>query len=152
MRELGDDTKWCYRHTHMGPELQNSFKEGTSGQLYGKLTIRHHVFRKYVPPNQTRPVFGLFGLQSWLTSRHVCGHVTRTTCTLRAPVDRPWVVDDVRHWNFSICYSNIEVMALLVEGGKCKSQKKKYFVGSPIFLYILWLYPSTKRAITPMFL
>ena len=26
-----------------------------------------------------------------------------------------------------------------------------YFVGSPIFLYILWLYPSTKRAISPMF-
>ena len=33
--------------------------------------------------------FGLFGLQSSLTSRHVCGHVTRATCILRAPVDRP---------------------------------------------------------------
>ena len=43
---------------HIGPELRNSFKEGTSGQLlYGKLTVRHHVYRKYVPPNQTHPVF-----------------------------------------------------------------------------------------------
>ena len=88
---------------HMGLELQNSFKEVTIGDQYGKLTVRHHVFRNYVTPNQTRPVFGLFGLQSWLTSRHVCGHVARTTCILRAPVDSPWVVDDVRHWNFSSC-------------------------------------------------
>ena len=29
---------------------------------------------------------------------------TRATCILRAPVDSPWVVDNVRHWNFSICY------------------------------------------------
>ena len=38
-----------------------------------------------------------FGIQSWLTStsRHVCGHMERATYILRAPVDRPWVVDDV---------------------------------------------------------
>ena len=36
---------------HMGPELQNSFIEVTRGNQYGKLTIRHHVFRKYVSPN-----------------------------------------------------------------------------------------------------
>ena len=74
---------------HMGPELQNSVEEGSSGKLYGKLTVRHHVFRIYVTPNHTRPVFGLFGLQSSLTSRHVCGHVARATCILRAPVDSP---------------------------------------------------------------
>ena len=45
-----------------------------------------------------------FGIQSWLTSRHVCGHMEGATYILRAPVDRPWVVDDVRHWNFSICF------------------------------------------------
>ena len=51
---------------HMGLELQNSFKEGPSDQQYGKLTVRHHVFRNYVSPNQTCPVFGLF---HYLTSR-----------------------------------------------------------------------------------
>ena len=81
---------------HMGLELQNSFKEGPSDQQYGKLTVRHHVFRNYVSPNHTRPVFGLFGLQSWLTSRHVCGHVARATCLLRVPCDRPGGVDDFR--------------------------------------------------------
>ena len=64
----------------------------------------HPWARGKYQPNQTIPVFGLFGLQSWVTSRHVCGHVTCATCNLRAPVDSPWVVDDVRHWNFSICY------------------------------------------------
>ena len=29
---------------------------------------------------------------------------TRGTCILKAPVDSPWVVDDVRHRNFSIFY------------------------------------------------
>ena len=48
----------------MGPELQNCFKEVPTGDQYGKLTVRHHVFRNYVSPNQTCPVFGLFGLQS----------------------------------------------------------------------------------------
>ena len=64
----------------------------------------HPWARGKYQPNQTIPVFGLFGLQSWLTSGHVCGHVARATCILRAPMDSPWVVDDVRHWNFSICY------------------------------------------------
>ena len=40
----------------MGPELQNSFEEGSSGKLYSKLTVRHHVFRIYVTPNHTRLV------------------------------------------------------------------------------------------------
>ena len=44
---------------HMGPEQPNSFKEGARDQLYCKLTIRHHVFRQYVSPNQTRPVLGV---------------------------------------------------------------------------------------------
>ena len=42
-------------------------------------------------------------------------------------------------------------MALLVEGCNCEIQKIKFFEGSPIFLHILQLYPSTKRVITPMF-
>ena len=42
---------------HMGLELQNSFKEVARGDQHGKLTIRHHVFRKYVSPNQICPVF-----------------------------------------------------------------------------------------------
>ena len=41
---------------HMGVELQNSFKEGPRGELYGKVTIRHQGFRKYLSPNQTCPV------------------------------------------------------------------------------------------------
>ena len=36
--------------------------------------------------NPEQKEIGLFGLQSSLTSRHVCGHVTRATCILRAPV------------------------------------------------------------------
>ena len=36
---------------HMGLERQNSFKEVTRGDQYGKLTVRHHVFRNYVSPN-----------------------------------------------------------------------------------------------------
>ena len=54
--------------------------------------------------------------KSWLTSRHVCGHVTRVTCILMIPVDSPWVVDVFRHWNFSICLKKIGVMGILVEG------------------------------------
>ena len=41
------------KNKHTGLELQNSFKEVARGDQYGKLTIRHHVFRKYVSPNQT---------------------------------------------------------------------------------------------------
>ena len=134
-----------------GPERVFWLKMGSRDKLNGFYLIWPCTIRIHASPNHTRPVFGLFGLQSWLTSRHVCGHVARATCILRAPVDSPWVVDDVRLWNFSICYWNIEVMAVLVEGCKCKIQEKKYFVGSPIFSYILWLYPFTKRAIAPMF-
>ena len=36
-----------------GLELKNSFKERSKGDQYGKLTVRHHVFRKCVSPNQT---------------------------------------------------------------------------------------------------
>ena len=39
--------------------------------------------------NPEQKEIGLFGLQSSITSRHVCGHVTRATCILRAPVDSP---------------------------------------------------------------
>ena len=40
--------------------------------------------------------------KSWLTSSHVCGHVTRATWHLKVPGDRSFAVDDFRHWNFSI--------------------------------------------------
>ena len=43
--------------THMGAEVQNSFKEVPRRDQYGKLTMRHQGFRKYVSPNQTCPVF-----------------------------------------------------------------------------------------------
>ena len=43
--------------SHMGPEVQNSFKEGARGAQYGKLAVRHQGVRKYVSPNQTYPVF-----------------------------------------------------------------------------------------------
>ena len=36
---------------HMGAEPQNSFKGVPRGQLYGKLTTRHHLFRYYVSPD-----------------------------------------------------------------------------------------------------
>ena len=49
--------KWGPKNPHMGLELQNSFKEVARGAQYGKLTGRHQGFRKYVSPNQTRPVF-----------------------------------------------------------------------------------------------
>ena len=62
--------------SHIGLELQKSFKEVPRGNQYGKLTVRHHVFRNYVSPNQTRLVVGLFGLQSGLTSGHVCSEGT----------------------------------------------------------------------------
>ena len=46
-----------HKKWHMGPEVQNSLKEVTRGDQYGKLTGRHQGFRKYVSPNQTCPVF-----------------------------------------------------------------------------------------------
>ena len=42
---------------HMGAEVQNSFKEVARDDQYGKLTVRHQGFRKYVSPNQTCLVF-----------------------------------------------------------------------------------------------
>ena len=109
---------------HMGAETQNSFKGVARGPLYCKLTTRHHRLRDYVSPNQSCKVFGDFGQKSWLTSRHVCGHVTRATCLLGVPWDGPGVVDSFRHWNFSICSKNIGVMAILVEGYNSKIFKK----------------------------
>ena len=38
----------------MGLEVQNSFKEGPKGDQYGKVTVRHQGFRKYVSPNQPK--------------------------------------------------------------------------------------------------
>ena len=46
-----------YLVLHMGAEVQNSFKEGPRGDQYGKLTVSHQGFRKYVSPNQTCLVF-----------------------------------------------------------------------------------------------
>ena len=37
-------------------------------------------------------ILKIFNFKSWLTSRHVCGHMKRVTCILRVPRDRPWVV------------------------------------------------------------
>ena len=50
--------------------------------------------------------------QSSITLRHL----TYTTWNLRVPMVSPWVVESVRHWNFSICLKNIGFMANLVEG------------------------------------
>ena len=49
---------------HMGAEPQNSFKGGSRGPLYGKLTTRHHRLSYYVSPNQSCKVFGDFGQKS----------------------------------------------------------------------------------------
>ena len=57
------------------PNVNNVFRIGRrAGILFFPLRTTHR-FSGYVSPIQTRAVFGLFGLQSWLTSRHVCGHV-----------------------------------------------------------------------------
>ncbi len=76
--------------------------------------------------------------------------MTRATWVLKIPRDSPWVVDVFRHWDFSICSNDIGVMAVLMEGCDCKIQEKMDFCGRSNFLYFYWLYPSTKRAITPM--
>ena len=88
--------------------------------------------------------------KSWLTSSHVCGHVTRATWHLKVPADRSFAVDDFRHWNFSIWSTNKGVMAILVEGYNAKNAS---FWGGPIimqFIDFLGIYPSTKMAITPL--
>ena len=118
------DSEEMNLYTYMGAEPKNSFKGGPRGPLYGILTTRHHRLRDYVSPNQSCKVFGDFGQKSWLTSRHVCGHVTRVTCLVRVPWSGPWAVDNSRHWNFSICSNNIGDMAILVEG---YDHKKDYF-------------------------
>ena len=85
--DMQSKVKVMMKMRHMGPELQNSVKEGSRDQLYGKLTVRHHVFRNYVSPNRTRPVFGLFGLQTNLTNfktrlwtRDTCHMYSEGTC------------------------------------------------------------------------
>ena len=50
--------------------------------------------------------------------------MTRVTWVLKVPCESPWVVDDFRHWNFSICSKNIVVMAVLMEWYKWKIQEK----------------------------
>ena len=88
--------------------------------------------------------------KSWLTSSHVCGHVTRATWHLKVPADRSFAVDDFRHWNFSIWSTIKGVMAILVEGYNYKNAS---FWGGPIimqFIDFLGIYPSTKMAITPL--
>ena len=64
--------------------------------------------------------------QSSLTLSHICGHVTRGTWNLRVPGERSFVVDDSRHWNFSIWSTNKGVMAILVEGCNSKNEKKPW--------------------------
>ena len=93
-------TLWFHTSPQSSSNVANLPKEMT----YVFWRLRWYTRRPHWPSNQISRVFGLFGLQSWLTSRHVCGHVARATCILRAPVDSPWVVDNVRHWKFSICY------------------------------------------------
>ena len=88
--------------------------------------------------------------KSWLTSSHVCGHVTRATWHLKVPGDRSFAVDDFRHWNFSIWSTNKGVMVILVKG---YNEKNASFWGGPIimqFIDFLGIYPSTKMAITPL--
>ena len=131
----------------MGAEPQNSFKGVARGPLYGKLTTRHHRSSYYVSPNQSCKVFGDFGQKSWLTSRHVCGHVTRATCLLGVPWDGPWVVDSFRHWNFSICSKNIGVMAILVEGYNSKIIWKIVFLGKRLTIFFSsWNYFDCKNS------
>ena len=127
--------------THMGAEPENSFKGGPRGPLYGILTTWYHRLRDYVSPNQSCKVFGDFGQKSWLTLRHVCGHVTRATWLLRVPWAGPWAVDNFRHWNFSICSKNIGDMAILVMGYNHKKCWKLNFFEKTTFLRILQLYP-----------
>ena len=112
---------------------------------------RGRIRRPHCQSNQIIWVFGDFWPKSWKTLRHVSGHVTRATCLLRVPWSGPWAVDNFRHWNYSICLKNIGVMAILVEGYNSKIFKKVVFSGKLNYQIFLWLYPSTKMAITPMF-
>ena len=113
--ELDLDFNLCWIIRHKCPEQLNSFSEGSSDQIYIKVTPRHSRKREYWSPNQTCPVLGFFHHQNWLTLRHVSGHMPRATWLLRVPCDSPWAVDDFRHWNFSICSKNMGVMTVLVE-------------------------------------
>ena len=110
-------TRTWERTLHTSPQSSSNVANLPSEVTYVFGRLRWYTRRPYWPSNQISRVFGLFGLQGWLASRHVCGHVACATCILRAPVDSPWVVDDLRHWNLG-------VMALLVEGYKCKIQGK----------------------------
>ena len=44
-----------------------------------------------------------------ITLRLVCGLTTQATYILRTWCDRPWAVAYFKHWNFAICFKNIEV-------------------------------------------
>ena len=46
---------------HMGPEPPGSFKEGSRGQLYGKLTTRHHTLYTCPKTNHVRFLENLSG-------------------------------------------------------------------------------------------
>ena len=134
---------WCVIST-VGAEPLNSFGGVSRGPLYCKLTTRHHThtFRDYVSPNQSCEVFGLFGPSSWQTLIHVSGHVTRATWVLKIPCESPWVVDDFRHWNFSICSKDIGVMAVLMEGCNCKIHEKNGLLWRvPFFAFLLIIPP-----------
>ena len=88
--------------------------------------------------------------KSWLTSSHVCGHVTRATWYLKVPGYRSFAVDDFRHWNFSIWSTNKGVMAILVEGYIPKKSINCMIMGPPQNDAFFSLYPSTKMTITPL--
>ena len=88
--------------------------------------------------------------KSWLTSSHVCGHVTRATWYLKVPADRSFAVDDFRHWNFSIWSTNKGVIVILVEGYIPKKSRNCMIMGPPQNDAFLELYPSTEITITPL--
>ena len=83
--------------SHSCPEAKTQFLElfNNTFNIFPVLLAPTMDICKVSNPEQKE--IGLFGLQSSLTSRNVCGHVTRATCILRAPVDGTSVVDDVRH-------------------------------------------------------
>ena len=147
----GGQGKTLSNPVHRSPDQKHLLDKFRRGVEYGKLSPCHPWTKISWVWNWRISVFGLFGLQSWLTSSHVFGHVARPTCLLRVPCDRPGVVDDFRQWKFSICYKNIGVMFLLVKGYKCRICKNIGLPTKYFFFWILQLHPSTKRAITPMF-
>ena len=102
----------------------------SSGQVIGSVDM--------CPQIKSIWFLGVLHLKSWWTLGHVSGHVTCVMFILRIHVDRPWVVDYYRHWNFSICSKDIWVMAVLLEGCNWKIQGKNGLLwGVPFFAFLL---------------